>query len=136
AAGIRIIQGPARKGADDRVVAALKQPQLVAPAHLVAEAHASRALDAALGVERHALADVVAFRPVDLLLVEATEPLAVGRFVRLQPALPRLIADRAVERVVDQQELLDAGARLFHPRVPGPYHHPLGGRGGAGDLQL
>src|SRR5438046_171505 len=48
AAGVRVVQGLPREGADDRVVAALEQRQLVAPAHLVAEADAARALDAAL----------------------------------------------------------------------------------------
>src|SRR2546425_291417 len=53
AAGVGVVQRLSGKGADDRVVAALEQRQLVALADLIAEADAARAPDAALGVEHH-----------------------------------------------------------------------------------
>ena len=51
-----------------------------------------------------------------LVLREAAAVDAVGHGLVLQVALAALVADRAVERMVDQQELHHAFARLLHHR--------------------
>ena len=57
--------------------------------------------------------------------------------VVLQPALAGLIADRAVDRVVQQQELLHRGARLVHVLARLALdHHAVGGRLLAGGLSF
>ncbi len=102
-------------GGDLHVLAAADGAELLDARHLGHVAHAARALDAA----RHGRLDE---RPQVLLLHralvlgEARAADAEGHGLVLQVALPALVADRAVERVVDEQELHHAFARLLHHR--------------------
>ena len=75
---------------------------------------------------------------VRLTPVEAGLAAAVGHRLVLQRALAALVADRAVERVVDQQELHDALLRLVGDRRGdlGVDDHALGDRQRAGGLRL
>ena len=75
---------------------------------LVGEAGAAGALDAALPVQEHERADLDRLGPVPLLLDEAALARPVRERLVLERALAALVADRAVERVVDEQELDDA----------------------------
>src|SRR6185312_1091077 len=50
--------------------------------------------------------------------------------------LAALVADRAIERVIDEQELEDAGARGLHLRRARRDHHAVGADGRTGRLQL
>jgi hypothetical protein len=70
--------------------------------HLVGEAGAPAALDAALPVEQHQLGDGDGLLEVALLLDETRLARAVGQGLILEGALAALVAHRAVERVVDQ----------------------------------
>jgi hypothetical protein len=99
------------------VAAPLDERQLAGPGDLLAEPDAARALDAARHVGDDVRADA---RPV----VAGELPPGLGRprdreagrdGVVLQLALARLVADGAVERVVDQEELHRrvAAARAF-----------------------
>ena len=72
---------------------------------LVGEADAAAALDAALAVEQHQLGDGDGLGPVALLLEEPALARPVGEDLVLQRALAALVAHRAVERMVDEQEL-------------------------------
>src|SRR6476659_4476611 len=67
---------------------------------------------------------------------EAALPGAPAQSDDLERALPALVADRAVERMVDQQELDDRVLRLVDAIGLGVDHHPVADRGGAGGLQL
>ena len=75
-------------------------------------------------MQRHVCLDQ---RP-DVLLFDRALVLSVARAAHaechrlvLQIALAALIADRAIERMVDQQEFHHAFARLFHQCAPGRY---------------
>ena len=61
---------------------------------------------------------------------------AVGEGVVLQQALAGLVADRAIERMVDQQQLHHAAPRVLHRRRVGAHHHAVADRRVAGDHQL
>ncbi len=52
-----------------------------------------------------------------LVLVIAAAVEAIAHRLILQIALAALVADRAIERMVDQQELHHALARLMHHRL-------------------
>ena len=81
---------------------------------LVAEPDAARAHDAALLVEHDARPDVDALAVVDLVDLEPRRLQVVRHVVDLQLALARLVADRAVDRVVDEQELHHGLAARLH----------------------
>ena len=101
----------------------------------------ARAEDAALAVEHqrrtevhvalHAFAVEHAAREVHAALVGAER---VGEI--LQRTLAALVAHRAVERVVDEQELEHAGARRDDLGRPRADHHALGAHRRARRLQL
>jgi hypothetical protein len=110
------------EGGDLAAVAAIDDVDLRVGLDLAHEPYAARAQDAAIAVQHqrraevdvgpHALAVEHAPRELHPALVRAE---AVGEI--LERALAALVADRAVERVVDQQELEHAGARLDDVRV-------------------
>ena len=88
-------------GADFHVLAAEDRAELLDPRDLVGEADAARAVDAARHDGLDQRPDVlVAHRT--LALVEAAEVPAIGHGLVLQVALAALVADRAVERVIDE----------------------------------
>jgi hypothetical protein len=68
---------------------------------LSSEADATAAHDAALVIEAHTWADVHILRLLDLVLTEAAFAFAMLDAELLQTALTSLIADRAVERMID-----------------------------------
>jgi hypothetical protein len=72
--------------------------------HFAREAHAAGAHDAAVGVEKDVRAQVL-LGLLDLLLFEARDAAAVLVRVVLQEALAGLVADGAVQRVVDEEVL-------------------------------
>ena len=101
-------------GADLHVLAAPGGAQFLDAGDIGQEADAARAVDAA----RHAGLDqraeiLVAHRALVLVIAAAVE--AIGHRLVLQIALAALVADRAIERMVDQQELHHALARLVAP---------------------
>ena len=98
---------------------------------LVGETRAARALDAALAVEQHDLADRDRLLEVPLLLGEARLARAEGEGLILQRALAAAIAHGAVERMVDEQELEHAVLDLLHRVRLGAAHHAFGDRCGA-----
>ena len=105
-AGELVVEGASREDVDLLHRAAAVDDELGGAGHLAGEAHAPRAHDAAVGVEKDVGADVL-LRLLDLGLGEATLPAAVLVGVVLQMALAGLVADRTVHRVVDQQVLHD-----------------------------
>ena len=71
-----------------------------------------------------------------LVLLEAAAVKTVGHRLVLQIALAPLIADRAIERVIDQQHLHDAAARLDRSRRLGVDDIAVGDRHRAGRHRL
>src|ERR1039457_2433402 len=99
---------------DERVRAALEQHQLIVLGDLLGEAHAAVAEDAALAVDRDQRRELQRLDEVALGLDEARDATAPAEADVLQRTLPALIADGAVERVVDQQELDDRLLCVLH----------------------
>ena len=104
------------EGVDLGVVAAVEEVDQRVAGHLLGEPGAAVAEDAALAVEVDEVADRDRLLVVPLLLDEAALARAVGHGLVLQRALAALVAHRAVERVVDQQELEDAVLGLLGDR--------------------
>ena len=101
---------------DLAAVAAIDDADLRVVVDLAHEADAARAEDAAVAVQHQRRTEV----DVGLHAFAVEHPprevhAALGRAERvreiLQRALAALVADRAVERMIDEQELEDAGAR-------------------------
>ena len=94
------------------------------------EAHAARALDAAVHRGLDQRPDIFVLHGA-LVLGEAGRVGAIGHRLVLQIAFAALIADRAVKRMVDQQELHHALARLARHRRVGQDDRRLAVRTGA-----
>ena len=97
-----------------RAVAAVDEVDQRVARDLVREACAPRALDAPLAVEQDQLAQADRLLPVALLLDEARLARTEGERLVLERALAAPIADGAVERMVDEQELEDTVLDLLH----------------------
>ena len=98
-------RGLAGKDADLLAHAAQEHVELARPRHLVTEADATRALDAALPVENDVGPELARLGPVLFLFHEARRRVTVLVRELLELALSGLVADRAVGRMVDQLEL-------------------------------
>ncbi len=111
----REVRGERQLGEDIdlELLAATDEVDLSLTGHLVGEPGAPAALDAALPVEQHELGDGDGLFEVPLLLHEPRLTRAVGQGLVLERALATLVADRAVQRVVDEQELEHAVLGLF-----------------------
>ena len=114
-------EGQLGEGVDLELLAPADEVDLGLAGHLVGEAGAPAALDAALAVEQDQLGDGDGLLEVALLLDEPRLPGAVGQGLVLQGALATLVAHRAVERVVDEQELEHAVLGLLD--LVGVGHH-------------
>ena len=118
-------------GRDLHVLAAKDRADLLDPGDLGREADAARAMDAA-GHDRLDQRPHLLVGDGALVLDVAAVVDAVGHRLVLQIALAALVADRAVERMVDQQELHHPLAGLDRTLVLGVDHHALGDRHRAG----
>ncbi|CAI8182573.1 MAG: Uncharacterised protein [SAR116 cluster bacterium] len=67
--------------------------------------------------------------PLVFFIARAVKAIAHG--LVLQVTLTALVADRAVQRVIDQQEFHHPFTRLFHPVSVGANNHALASRHGA-----
>jgi hypothetical protein len=133
---VAVVEGLSRECGDDGRVGAAQHGELAGLGDLAAEAHAPSAEDAALLVEEDAGSDVDPLPELALGLLVAAVGDPVIEAVVLQLALPRLIADRAVERMVDQEQLHHGPPSLLHPLRLGVHHHPFHHRRVTGDLEL
>src|SRR6266496_4542335 len=117
------------------VLAAPDHAELHDAADLLAEAHAARAVDAARHVGRDERTQALVQHHA-LLFGVARGALAVADREVLELAFAALVADRAVERMVDEQELHHAVLRV--PRVVGArkHFHAFADRRGASGLGL
>ncbi len=98
----RVIKRISGKDVDLGVVAATHHLKLTGMRNFACESDTARTHDAAIGVELDQVGDVLAGvdRP---LLDEPVGGLAVFIAVVVQPALAGLVADGAIERMVDQE---------------------------------
>ena len=130
-----VVQRHAREDIDLALVAAPVDGEFGRPRYLAREPHAAGAHDAPVGVDVDVGAEIL-LGLLDLGLLEARHAATVLEAEVLQVALARLIADRAVERVVDQQVLHNRLLVGDGSRVVGIDHHPVAGFGRAGRLEL
>ena len=123
------------EGTDLQVLTAVHATQLVGTGNVGSEADAAGALDAAghLGGDQRTH---VLVRHHALALVEAADRTAIAQRHVLQLALAALIADRAVQRVVDEQELHHRALELQCLLAAGGDLHAIHHRGGAGRRRL
>ena len=122
-------------GSDLHRFAAPRRAELLDPGDLGQKTDAARAMDAAVHAGRDQGAQIlVAHRSLVFLETAAVEP--VGHRLVLQIALPALIADRAIERMIDQQHFHDAVARLDRGRRLGVDDVAFGDRHRAGGYRL
>ena len=98
-------EGVAGEDRDLDPVATLREVDEGLARHLLGKTGAARALDAALPIEQHERADLDGLGPVPFLLDEPALSRPVGHRLVLEGALASLVADGAVERVVEEQEL-------------------------------
>ena len=103
--------------------------------HFGGEADAAGALDAARHHRFDERADILVLHRA-LLLVEAGAVLAIGHGLVLQVTFAALVADWAIERVVDQQEFHHAAAGVADHGGVGEDFHPLHHRIGAAGHRL
>ncbi len=122
-----LLQGAAFEQFDERVAG-----------DLVGEPGAAGAQHAAFAVEQHLGREVDRFREGALDVGEAGLGATVGHGLVLQRAFPALVADRAVQWVIDQQQfhhtLLGVVCRLRG--VLGAHHHAVGDGDGAAGHRL
>ncbi len=116
--------------------AALGEDQLVVLGHLLGEAHAAVAQDAALTVDRDQRREVQRLLEVSLGLDEPRAAEAPAEGDVLERALAAPVAHRAVERVVDEQEFDDRVLRVPDPIGLGVDDHPVLDRRRARGLKL
>src|SRR4029078_10467018 len=126
---------------DLAVAAARDDANLRVAVDLAHEADAPRAEDAAVAVQHQRRAEVdvgLHALAVERAARELHPAFAAAERVReiLERALTALVADRAIERVIHQQELEDAGPRLDDVGGVGRNDHSVRARRGAGGLQL
>ena len=122
-------------GADLQVLAAAGGAELRHAGDLGGEADAAGAVDAPGhdGLDQRPQV-LVLHGALALAVAAAVEP--VGHGLVLQVAFAALVADGAVQRVIDEQELHHPPARLLHPGRVGVDHHAVGHRHGAGRHRL
>jgi hypothetical protein len=114
---------------------AVDHPESVDAHPFVADAHAAEAQNAARRVVEHHRRKLF-LRRVDFLFRETALARAVAEYHVLQFALAALVAHRAIQRVVGEQEFQHVLAGRGHLRGLGPHHHALGDGKRAGRHQL
>ena len=120
-AGEFVIEGEAGEDRDLLLGAAVDHHQLTRPRHLTGEPHAAGAHDAAVDEQRDRRADVAA-AAVKGIQIGAPLRLTVLEVVVLKEALTGLVADRAIDRMIDEQRFLDAGPAVLDQRRVGDDH--------------
>ncbi len=122
-------------GADFHVLATPGRAEFRHAGDLGDEADAARAMYAARHHSLHQRAEILVLHRA-LVLGIARMVHAIAHGLILQVALAALIADRTIQRVIDQQEFHHAAPRLAHHRRVSVHHHAVGDRVGAGGNRL
>ena len=130
------IDGAALDRRDLGMFAAVDHAEFHHPGDLLAEAHAARAVDAAAHLLHADQRADVLVEDDALFFGVARSRAAVAHCQILQLALAALVADRAVQRMVDQQELHHRLLRGQRLRALGVHHHALRHRRGTGRHRL
>ena len=130
-----ILQCFSRVARQRRVAAAIDETEDIVAGDFLAEPDAARTEDAALVVERDAGSERRALGLHVFLLDVARVTAAVAGGLFLQLALARLVANRAIERVIDEEEFHHALATVLNLRRVGADMEAGRRVGGAADLR-
>jgi len=122
-------------GGDLHILAAIERADFVHASDFLGKAHAAGAVDAASHDRLDQRAHIF-FGHGALVFLIARAAAAIGNRLILQIALAALIADWAIERVVDEQELHHPFAGLLDHRAIGADFLTIGSRQRAGGLRL
>ncbi len=122
-------------GADLHPLAATRRAEFLDAGDFGRETHAARAVDAARHVGRDERSQVLVLDDA-LALVESRLRTAEAEREVLEFALAALVADRAVERMIDQQEFHRRLLRRHRPRRTGEDLHAFRDRRRAGRHRL
>src|SRR5579862_5775183 len=125
----------ADESVDLHILAAPDAAEISDARDIADESNAAGAMDTAIHAGRDQRAEILIFdRALVLLIAAAIE--AIGHRLVLQIAFATLIADRAIERMVDEQELHHALARLASFLALREDDHPVSDRLRAGSDRL
>ncbi len=133
---VLVVELPARREYDFVSVAALAHVEDVVLGDFVADADAARAHDATLGVVNDGGSETDAFWLVDRLSELSLQRALVLVVVILELALAGLVADGAIDRVIEQQKLLHGSLCGLDLVVGRRNHHAVGGLELTGGLKL
>src|SRR5215467_12014018 len=98
------------------VTASIDEPEYIVVRDLLAKTDAPGAQDAALVIQCDAPANLYRFRLFHLVLQKTRLRVAVVDAELLQAAFAGLIADRAIERMIDKQEFHYPALTFLHQR--------------------
>src|ERR1051325_5660606 len=111
-----VFERPIGMRGEDGVTAAIDKPEYVVVHNFLAKADTPRTQNAALVIERDARPELHGLRFLHFVFEEPRTSRAVLNAEFLQLAFARLIADRAVERMIDEQKFHDPALAFFHQR--------------------
>src|SRR5687768_3575463 len=122
-------------GGQDAVAAAIDEAEHVVVRDLLAKTNAARAEDAALIIQGDARPELDVLRLLDLVLEETRIGPPIFNAELLQAAFAGLVADRAIERVIDEEEFHHSFPAFLGQRRIGANAHSVAHILGAGDLR-
>ena len=133
---IRIVQPLTGIKSQLSSVPSVKNAELPGLGDLVRKTHATGTQDAPLLVQHHVRANGHGLLLLDLLLPEAriVEPEVHVEVLKI--AFTRLVADRAVERMISEEKLQHRSPAILSFVALGVHDHPFGHGRIAGDLEL
>src|SRR5262245_7572860 len=134
--GKRIVENRVGEQGNGGMIAAIDHRKFVGSGNFLKKAHTARAFDAALAVKYNVRTENFAFAVVLLSFLEAARLTVMLHVIVLQPALPRLITDRTIQRMIYQKKLHHRFANRQHFRALGQDRHPFRRLGVASDLEL
>src|SRR5262249_55464281 len=136
-AGIGIVESLARKKIDVATIAARKDTQLAGLGNFIEKPRTTCAQDAALLIQNHLWPQVHNFPLLNLLFDGKTAVVGtVVHIVILQLALTRLVANRTIDGMINQQKFQYGRLRSFDLRTGRLDAHALSDARITRDLQL
>src|SRR5256714_11747104 len=109
----------------DAVAPAIDEAEDVVLRDLLTNPDAGRAKNATVVIERHARAQLDVFRFLDLVFEKPRIRAAILHAEFLEPAFARLIADRTIERMIDEEKFHHAFSAFLGERRIGADSHPF-----------
>src|SRR5581483_5216347 len=121
-----VFQAFARMRGEHGVAAAINEAEHVVVRDLLAKPNATRAENAAFIVERHAWTELDVLRLLHFVFEKSRTLVAVFDLEFLQATFAGLVADRTIERMIDEQKFHHAAAAFFDQRRSRAHAHPFG----------